>query len=471
PGLGGSREQVTAARVAAGLPAQQQEVATRDVTQETVQWSTGINYQQRLIGSTTLTPSLRLSGQALRHDTLSAASGFVSAPMRLSFGARLKTDLYGFYPGFASFERIRHKLSPSFTYDYSPEVTPNELQRQVFGSRGVQARNVLSINLNQTIEAKVEQDGDAGGEDAEARDAETADSLAADAAGTAAQETAAGTGDEGLRRLETGRTVSILNLQTSATTYDFVQADSAGEFLAGFTTTTLSNSVSSDFLRGLSLQLTHDLFDVEEPAEGGGAPRPPGAGRTFDPHLSSMNLSFSFGSSSALFQKLGLFTRGEEPGEAVEPGTGEGELQQEEDPFAPASGTDETSVVPGGLDGDARDRTDGGDSGDVGTWNAGLSFALQRPREETLPSNQMLQANLRFHPTEFWDVSWRTSYDVEAGRFNDHIIRLTRDLHRWQANFDFLQTATGNWTFRFEVSLIDNRDLKFDYEQRSRLGR
>jgi hypothetical protein len=79
----------------------------------------------------------------------------------------------------------------------------------------------------------------------------------------------------------------------------------------------------------------------------------------------------------------------------------------------------------------------------------------------------MLTGTVSLRPTEGWDVRWRTAYDLEAGQFNDHTIRLTRDLHRWQANFDFLQTATGNWQFRFEVSLTDNRDLKFDYQQRN----
>jgi hypothetical protein len=79
----------------------------------------------------------------------------------------------------------------------------------------------------------------------------------------------------------------------------------------------------------------------------------------------------------------------------------------------------------------------------------------------------VLNASLSLRPTEQWDLTWRTSYDLERGQFNDHTIRLSRDLHRWRANFDFLQTATGNWTFRFEVSLIDNQDLKFDYQQRN----
>jgi len=74
---------------------------------------------------------------------------------------------------------------------------------------------------------------------------------------------------------------------------------------------------------------------------------------------------------------------------------------------------------------------------------------------------------IRLSPTEKWDLVWRTSYDLEQRAFADHTIRLTRDLHRWQANFDFVQTPTGNWSFRFQVSLTDNRDLKFDYDQRS----
>ena len=105
--------------------------------------------------------------------------------------------------------------------------------------------------------------------------------------------------------------------------------------------------------------------------------------------------------------------------------------------------------------------------GDRGGWNANLSYSLQRPRGDDVMMSQMLTGTITLRPTENWDLSWRTAYDLERRAFNDHTIRLSRDLHRWEANFDFLQTATGNWTFRFEVSLIDNRDLKFDYKQRN----
>ena len=127
--------------------------------------------------------------------------------------------------------------------------------------------------------------------------------------------------------------------------------------------------------------------------------------------------------------------------------------------------TDESMIVPGR--GPARADLGQRRRGSIGGWQSQISYSLSRSRNELQPSNQLLNAGLRFRPTENWDASWRTSYDLKDGRFNDHTIRLTRELHRWQANFDFLQTVTGNWTFRFTVSLKDNRDLKFDYEQRN----
>jgi hypothetical protein len=144
--------------------------------------------------------------------------------------------------------------------------------------------------------------------------------------------------------------------------------------------------------------------------------------------------------------------------------TPEPELAGLSDPFDIQGATDESTVIPtGGPTAAPRERS----AGSQGAWSANFSYSLQRPRNPTLTASQMLNATLRLQPTDAWELSWRTAYDLEAGGFNDHSIRLTRDLHRWQANFDFLQTATGNWSFRFEVSLLDNRDLKFDYDQQN----
>jgi hypothetical protein len=410
----------------------------RDISESTLGWSASVNYQQQLIGSTTLTPRLSLSGNLFRSDTDSLAQSFVSAPSRISFGAQLKTDIYGFFPGFGSFEAIRHKVSPSFDYQWSPESTPTTLQRSVFGSRALQPRNIISLSLNQTFEAKRASD-----------DQTESGPLPTDSAAAAQADLLDPLGEP--RRIQQAQVVTLMALRTSVIEYDFVQADSVSSFLGGFTRTRLSNQISSDYLRGLSVSMDHDLFE-DVVGDDGSLER-----RSFKPHLSQVNLSFSVGSSSAIFRWLRFGGGGDED----EPPPEEPEAT---DLLELGGPTDESAVVPvSGREPVARAPTRGG----TGGWSANLSYSLQRPRDPMAISNQMLSGTVRFEPTEKWSMSWRTAYDLEARSFNDHSIRLTRDLHRWQANFDFLQTATGNWSFRFEVSLMDNRDLKFDYRQRN----
>ena len=413
----------------------------RDIAQSDLRWSSSIDYQQKLVGSTTITPRLTLSGSMFKADTSSLAPSFVSAPSRISFGATLKTDLYGMSGGFGPFEAVRHKFSPSIQYEWSPSTTPTELQQQVFRSRVLQPKNAISVTLNQTWEAKRRQEeGDSSVATAPSRPDSIALSREADADPNAP------------RSVQTVPPVTLLALRTSVVRYDFVEADSLGSFLSGFQTTRLSNQISSDYLRGLSVSVDHELFEDTE-VEGELA-------RRFAPHLSQVNFSFSLGSRSALFRWLGALA-GREVGDSDEPA----EEPEIDDPFAAMGATDESSIVPG-VD-RARTRTTRRSRGSGGGWNANLSYSLQRPRGDGRATSQMLTGTVTMRPTESWDLSWRTAYDLERGVFNDHTIRLSRDLHRWQANFDFLQTATGNWSFRFEVSLLDNRDLKFDYKQRN----
>jgi len=403
----------------------------RDIADMTLGWSASVNYQQQLIGSTTITPRLRLSGSMFQSDTASLASSFVSAPSRISFGAQLKTDVYGFFGGVGPFEAIRHKISPSFDYQWTPETEPSQLQRDVFGSRALQPKNTISISLTQTFEAKREE------EEGEEREG------TAPGPGEAA-------GEEGPRRMQSNPAVTLLAWRTSVIRYDFVEADSVGSFLSGFETTRLSNQFSSDYLRGLSISMDHELFDEGTLPDGS-----PGE-RSFSPHLSQVNLSFSLGSRSSIFRGLGLAG-----------GNGDDEPEEPDPTETLGDGpTDEASIVPVSGQQPSPTQPQAG-RGSAGGWSANLSYSLQRPRDPTRVASQMLSGTVRLEPTQNWSVSWRTAYDLEAGAFNDHSIRLTRDLHRWQANFDFLQTATGNWSFRFEVSLMDNRDLKFDYKQRN----
>ena len=406
-----------------------------DHRNEELTWSTGINYRVNLVGSTSLTPNLSLSGRSIKSDTLTVGDGgFFAAPSRVAFGASLKVDLYGFYHG----DRIRHKWSPSFSYAYSPETKPTDLQKAVFGDRAIQPKNEIRVGMTQTFELKV---SDAA-----------ADSVAA--------EQQQRSRSDGPRRLPQARKVTLLGLRTSAVTYDFEQASELGHFSRGFAENLrISNQISSDYLRGLSISVEHNVFDPSAGELG------EGAALAFAPFLSRANLSFSLSNKSALFRWLKQLTGGEGEG-----GSASASADRNEDDSDPTgletADLGESTVVPR-TGSRRRSPRASRQSGAVGTWSASLSYSLARTRGMETDGNQMVQANVRFKPTEKWSVDWRTSYDVVAGAFNDHVINLKREMHRWEADFAFRQTATGNWSFVFEVALTDNRDLHFDYEQRT----
>ena len=449
-------------------------------------WTTTVNYQRNLVGSTTITPHLSLSGRSIRSDTSSVGGGFIGAPSRVAIGVQLRSDVYGFYAG----GNVRHKFSPTFDYAVTPRREPTAIQASVFGPRGAQPRNEIVVGLTQTIEARV------------------GDSRADSAAAAAAPDPG-----DGPRRLPQSRKVTVLAWRTSAVTYDFEQAGELGHYTRGFADNLrIQNQFSSDLLRGLSVSVDTDVFDDSGVSATGGQ-------RTFSPFLSSMNLAFTINNRSGLFSWLGSWRRRGEAGDSAaagvdsvaagEAGTGaeagtagEGSVDPEagpeegdplgveedpflteEDPFADPTGFEyedmgEATVVPGGAGAGGRARQgalqgarQGGRRGGVGDWNASLSYSLARTRGVDLGGSQMLQASLSFVPTAKWSVRWRSSYDVQAGVFNDHTISLQRDLHRWEADFSFRQTPTGNWSFVFEVALTDNRDLHFDYEQRTALDR
>ena len=400
-------------------------------------WSTSVNYQQNLVGSTTITPQLSVSGRSIQSDTsMVAGGGFIAAPRRISFGAQLKSDIYGFFLN----ERLRHKLSPSFDFAWSPQVTPSAVQVATFGNRAIQPKKELRFGITQTFEMRV--------------DDEESDS-------TAAAATAAPDPSGGPRRLPQSQKVTVLALRTSAVTYDFEQASELGHFTRGFADNLrISHQISSDYLRGLSLSLEHYVFDDAAIAAAGGA-------RSFSPFVSNVNLGFSMGNNTGLFRWLRGLTGGEV--EEDDESQTQQSTDQAEDVSDPSGFENEdlgeSTIVPGGR----RDRGSGQrrTQGEVGKWDASISYSLARERAVGASDNQMVQGTLNFQPTEKWSVRWRTSYDVVTGAFNDHMISLQREMHRWEADFSFRQTATGNWTFLFEVALTDNRDLHFDYEQRT----
>ena len=232
------------------------------------------------------------------------------------------------------------------------------------------------------------------------------------------------------------RKLTLVAIRTSTFTYDFV--------LGRLITDRVSNTLTSDLLRGLTIQIEHDLFD-ERPT-----------GRALDPYLTQLNLGFSLGEQAL----AGLF--GSQSGGI---GRTPGIVPETE----PLEDLESQGIIPARDDGeDPRDE----DRGERRPWTVGINYSLlkQRPRLDGPPATnrQSLRLNLGFSPTQFWTMTWRTQYDLEAGEFVDHALNLRRDLHRWSATFGFLKASNGNFVFGFEVNLNDLSDVRIPYRQESR---
>ena len=467
-------------------------------TQRTARWSTSLNYQQRLVGTSSFTPGLSIAGQFAR-DTLTGE--MVAGPSRIDFNANLSTDLFRIFPGFGAFEAIRHRLSPNFNYSYSPAPNVTPRQREVFTIGELREQNRISIGLTQTFEAKYEA-GRGPSVRAGSREAladslrERADSLTlalartpsdslrlvADSLRTRADSLMQEAQDTtGPRRRETGEKITLLSISTDALVYDFVQAREEGE---GIQTLAIGHNIQSDLLRGLQFSFAHDLFRTvrDEPDEGrlgstpgvGGARPPsyfPGSTATpitpeieerreFAPFLSRVNASFSITSDSWIARLLGLGPRAAEaPADTAKPMT--------EDTTGAGPALDRTRGEQGLL-GTNRRAVESTPSSPIGTWSASINYSLSRSRPGEAGSfdNQMVTGNVNFQPTENWSVSWATGYSFTRGEFTDHALTFTRRLHDFDANFDFFKAQNGNFSFQFRVHLRANPDLKFDYEQR-----
>ena len=80
----------------------------------------------------------------------------------------------------------------------------------------------------------------------------------------------------GPRAQQEAQKVTLLALKTTAITYDFEEAAEQGDWLWGITNTVITNTISSDYLRGLNVTMAHDLFEDQPWAagEGGGGSGP-----------------------------------------------------------------------------------------------------------------------------------------------------------------------------------------------------
>ncbi|HXY70869.1 MAG TPA: putative LPS assembly protein LptD [Gemmatimonadales bacterium] len=421
-------------------------VRTYDQTFETdIDWSTGIGLPLLLQGSWNLQPSVNIvnttSGAYMVRNRFTGGA-FVSQGKRLGYSLSVAPTFFGLFPGLGPIARIRHSISPSISWSYAPAANiPLAYARAIAAGGPVLttrslATQTLTFGLSQNFEAKLRP---------------PPLPAAADTAGAPPPE---------------GRKIKLLSIQTSGIGVDLEQAKQPGK--TGWVTGVLSNTFSTDLLPGFSFSTAHSLFDG---LAGSSTSR-------FHPYLTSVSARFGVGPS--LLRWIGALLGLAAAPPAAAQGTRRDSTRTGPDTLAmphlfqdayqrgPLSNTptalDQLAPRPGGASG----------------FSASLAFDLarQRPIDSAVAlrthqavvvpiPQSTISGSVRFAPTAHWSVSWETLYDLHAGKFGSHVLRLDRDLHDWRATFSFVQSPNGNVVFNFNIALIPQPEIKFDYDQRN----
>ena len=422
-------------------------VRTYDQTYETdFDWSTGINLPELLQGSWNLQPSVNIvntaSGPYMLRNRFTGGA-FVTQGKRLGYSVSVAPTFFGLFPGFGPFARIRHSFSPSIAWSFAPAANiPLGYARALANGGPVlttrsSATQTLTLGLTQNFEAKLRPPPLPPG---------------ADTAGAPEPE---------------AKKIKLLSIQTSGVGVDLEQAKKKG--FTGWVTGTVSNTFSTDLLSGFSLSTSHSLFD--------GAPG--AASSRFHPYLTSVSVRFGVGPS--LLQTIGSFFGLAGPA----PSPPAAEAAHRDTTRAPgdtlALGTPfTTGIQPNALSSRPPGLGQLGPRAGSSAFNASIAFDLARQRPidsavarrtgqvvSVVPPQSTISGNISFQPTRHWSVSWETLYDIQKGQFASHVLRLVRDLHDWRATFSFVESPNGNVVFNFNITLIDQPEIKFDYDQRN----
>jgi Tat protein translocase TatC len=380
-----------------------------------VDWQTSINLPSLLTGTWKLQPGIAIlnatsAGPYMLRNQFSGGE-FVRQGKRLAFTASVSPTFFGFFPGVGSLTRIRHSISPLISYQYAPGAKVPEAYARALDPTGrtLNARSdpqqTVTLGLSQNFEAKLKSPpGDTASEP---------------------------------------RKIRLLAINTSGISYNFEQAKIPGR--TGWQTPSLTNTVASDLLP-FQLSIAHDLWRGPVGTDSA----------QFDPFLTSVSTSFTITPATlrGVGGLLGFASRRPqaEPSPAADSARVGPPLGARADPF--------------------RRRQGGGGSAAGRAFTLRVDYSSNHSRADTalnrtLGGRQFVTLSLNFSPTAHWTASWHSSYDFETRQFADHFLSFQRDLRRWRASFVFSKSANGNFAFSFNISLIDQSDIKFDYDQRT----
>jgi len=389
-----------------------------------VDWNTSINLPSFFSGTWKLQPSVGIlnttSGGPFMIRNQFTGGRYLRQGKRPAFSMSLSPTFFGFFPGLGPLSRIRHSISPQISYQFAPGVKVPEEFAHAIDPTGralnshTDPQQTISIGLSQTFEAKLKPP-----------------------AGDTASE-------------KEPRKIRLLSISTSAIGYNFEQAKQRGH--TGWQNPTLSNTFLSELLPSFQLSISHDLWKGQVGTDTA----------KFSPFLQSISASFTV--TPATLQGLGrLFGLRSHPVAAPTPDT---TATQCAGASADCRRYQGSSRLPSGPRAPGMSGLGAGKG-----FTLGISLSSTRSRTDTTPQQrhapgrQTTNLNLAFSPTRNWSATWVTSYDMGTRQFPYHSLTFQRDLRRGRASFSFNKTAAGNFSFSFNITLTDQPDIKFDYDQ------
>jgi hypothetical protein len=400
---------------------------------------------------------------------------YVHQSKRITAGVNASPTLFGFFPGFGPFSRIRHSITPSLSFNWAPSGDVSDeyliaIGRTRKGYLGNLEQRSVTFGLNQNFQAKARSKNDSS------PDAATK--------------------------------IDLLSINSTPLTYDFVRASQFAEThggrrgTAGLTTETWGYSLRSDLLPGFDFSSNYSLF----------------AGSTlsdtakFSPYLTSVSAAFNisrdqnpFGVIARLFGKpvpprAGVPRPDSTPPQTLPVQPVAGSVRGNErfiipptqgwraslsftrsSPRPPSCSGEPGGVCGAGnnvIDYDPRVRCQQTFGANPLLVDACLAQTQTQATAETpvtsltvggpvyrIPATTSLNSDLSFNLTPKWATKWTTTYDFERHEFASHNVQLQRELHDWRAIFGFTQSANGNFSFNFTIALKAEPDLKFDYNR------
>ena len=433
-------------------------------------YNLSVGLPQFLKGTWNFAPLVALSnvdpsGTFVRSERTNGA--WVTQSKRVSYGAGVSPTLYRLLPGIGPVERIRHAISPTLSWSYSPEaeVNPEYLEalgKSTVGYLGGLAQNRLTLGFNTNFEAKM-------------RNADTT---------------------------KASQKIRLASLQFTPLVYDFELQRQTGR--TGFATDRAGYTFRSDLLPGFDLGVDYSLFQGSVLSDTA----------VFKPYREAVRFGFNLNRNSAIVRGVAkLFGADLTPGAVAS-------TNDQSGPDAMGggmvSGLNPNQMGRGGITGTrGRGAVQQIQTGQGFQANFSVSQQRQRPpvggrvvtfdpRAECadliglptyefclaqaerqrptdldqsqgtgggtfyrVPATTSVGMRTSFNLTPKWAASWNTTYDVERSQFAAQVVTLQRDLHDWRAIFGFTQAPNGNFAFTFFISLKAQPEIKLDYDRQT----